>query len=141
MAHVEDLVQPRPEQILLAFVPQLSWPQEIPPENRSPGAVNPTESAESICKKTHPKPSESGKIDYFKTSKIFSLSTRWEFFAGDVLCRQELTHWRHSQMHSSAQPARPGSARPVRQFSQRLPENGLRLWPNEQDNPQGLGPP
>jgi hypothetical protein len=79
MSQVDDLVQPRPEQVLLVRLATLVWLHSLPRIDSRPiqGITNP------ICKESPSSAAVSGKIDYFPTAVSDSKSTGSEFFTDD----------------------------------------------------------
>jgi hypothetical protein len=81
MSQVDDLVQSRSEQVLLARLATLVWLHSLPRIDSRPiqGITNP------ICKESLSRAPVSGKIDYFPAAVSDSKSTGSEFFTDDLL--------------------------------------------------------
>ena len=81
MAQIDDLVQPRPEQVPLACLTTLPRLHDTPASNHLPmqGITNP------ICKESPFNVAVFGKIDYFQATVSDSKSTAWKFFTDDIV--------------------------------------------------------
>src|SRR3954451_14854543 len=84
MIKVDDLVEPRPEEIALSGLPTFIRPHESP--RRRPQAAKESRPAPRINLpenlSTTPQP---GKYDYFAQPESYSRSGAWEFFTEDSL--------------------------------------------------------
>jgi hypothetical protein len=87
MAHVDDLIEPRPEQILLAGLPPLPWPHLNPSarsaREKGTTASDSRESQNTICEETATGQPKTGKYDYFTANIHPARSMAWEFFTDD----------------------------------------------------------
>ena len=83
MTEVDNLVEPRPEEIALPRLPTFLRPHEKPPSPPSAQPGNHGRDAGSICKKTRPQQPQPGKYDYFRQLETDSQSVAWEFFTDD----------------------------------------------------------
>src|SRR6185503_20812000 len=80
MVQVHDLIQPRPEQTLLARLPTFPWPHRNPTTD-SPHGQGITK---PICKKSTFNKRKSGKIDYCDPTNLNPTSTACGFFTVDT---------------------------------------------------------
>jgi hypothetical protein len=87
VAHVDDLVEPRPEKIVLPTVPPLLRKHRQSPIQALSETGNHNDSRESICKKTAPKSLETGKIESPEPRQNHCTARPYEFFTGDDLIR------------------------------------------------------
>src|SRR3954468_7481373 len=89
MSEVDNLVEPRPEEIAMARFPTLLTPHESPPVAATTQPTNHGPQAGSICKKTRPQRPQPGKYKYFTQPKTYSGSEAWEFFTDDALAPRQ----------------------------------------------------
>ena len=82
MMNVDDLVEPRPEQIALPRLPTLTKPRRRPQRSKGITARGPINLQGSVHNGSSPAP---GKHDYFADSETYNASAAREFFTGDAL--------------------------------------------------------
>jgi len=89
VVHVDDLIKPRAEQILLAGLPSLAWShrKSPAPSARARGitACDSRESLNRICKEIALQRPEAGKFDYLSAPNHPAHSTASEFFTDDYV--------------------------------------------------------
>ncbi len=87
MLEVNDLIEPRAEQVMLAGLAPLLRPHRNPSVRsaRAEGimAANSRESTNRICKQTAPQVIQSSKIEYCKAPLQSCRSMAWQFFTAD----------------------------------------------------------
>jgi hypothetical protein len=78
MLHIEDLIQPGPEQILLTRLSPFPWPHLVPHQ------IVPGERiTNQVCKESPSASPISGKFDYISATFPDSKSMTWGFFTAD----------------------------------------------------------
>jgi hypothetical protein len=80
MLHVDDLIEPGPEQILLTRLSPFPWPHRAPAKSFPGERIT-----NQVCKESPSARQVSGKFDCPNVAFSDSISVTWEFFTDDYL--------------------------------------------------------
>ncbi|MGH7261902.1 MAG: hypothetical protein ACREI9_14725, partial [Nitrospiraceae bacterium] len=85
MVHIDDLIKPRLEQIVLTAVPPLLRPHRITSLPLIQSEENHGQRCQSICKKIRAQAVKTGKYEYLQRPKTYARSNPSEIFTDDDL--------------------------------------------------------